>query len=472
MDPLRQYIEEKKEAWLSELSDFLRIPSISTDPEHTPDVKRGAQFAADALKRAGIEHVEVIETGGHPLVYGEAITREGAPTVLCYGHYDVQPPDPLEEWKSPPFEPSVHDNNIYARGAADDKGQVMIQLKAVEALRATSGGQLPVNLKFIFEGEEETGGHAIEAYVPAHADRLRCDVSLICDTALFAPDLPTLCIGLRGLVYTEIEVEGASHDLHSGLYGGVAPNPFNALVWILAGLKKPDGKITIPGIYDNVEPPARSERASWKRLPFDPEHMRTAEIGAAALTGEKKDPLERIWARPTLDIHGMPGGYTGAGAKTVIPARARAKVSIRLVPNQKPNEVFEALCKRVEELRPEGVTVKVNLIHTAPPLLVSPDNPFLQKAAKVFGQVFGKKTVFIRSGGSIPVVGVFVDHLKSPAVMMGFGLPDDNLHAPNEKFSLANFFRGIETVAKFFQAVGRDTAAKPAPVLQGTSETV
>jgi len=459
MDSLHGYIEQKRDSWLQELSDFLRIRSISTDPEYAGEVRRGAEFVAEALGRAGIEHVEMIQTSGHPLVYGEHVHSADAPTVLCYGHYDVQPPDPLNEWKSEPFEPTVRDNNIYARGAADDKGQVMIQLKAVEALRAKTGS-IPLNLKFIFEGEEETGGHAIEEYVPKNAEKLKADVALVCDTALFAPDLPTLCIGLRGLVYTEIEVEGASHDLHSGLYGGVAPNALNALSWILAGLKSPDGKIRVPGIYDDVQAPARSEKSSWRRLPFDADRMRADEIGSDALTGEKRDPLERIWARPALDVHGIVGGYTQPGAKTVIPARAAAKVSIRLVPNQSPKTVFSALEQRVQELAPPGVKVRVKLIHQAPPLLINPDNPYIGKAAKVFAQVFGKKTVFVRSGGSIPVVGVFAEHLKLPVVMMGFGLPDDNLHAPNEKFSLGNFFRGVETVAKFFEAVAKEKPAR------------
>ena len=454
MDSLGAYIEQKRDAWLEELCEFLRIPSISTNPDYLPQIKKGADFALEALKRAGIEHTELIEGVGHPLVYGEYAGAEGAPTVLCYGHYDVQPPDPLEQWASPPFEPAVRNGNIYARGAADDKGQVMIQLKAVEALRAVRG-RLPVNLKFIFEGEEETGGQAIDAFVPKSKEKLKADAALVCDTALFAPDLPTLCIGLRGLVYTEIEVEGASHDLHSGLYGGVAPNALNALAWILAGLKTPDGKIRIPAIYDNVQRPARSERASWRRLPFDADRMRAEEIGSLALTGEKKHPLERMWARPTLDVHGIVGGYTGAGAKTVIPGRATAKVSIRLVPNQKPQEVLAALEQRVQELTPPGVKARVVRIHNAVPLLIDPNNPYIETAAKVFSKVFGRKTVFVRSGGSIPVVALFVDALQVPAILMGFGLPDDNLHAPNEKFSLSNFFRGIETVARFFEAVGK-----------------
>jgi acetylornithine deacetylase/succinyl-diaminopimelate desuccinylase-like protein len=454
VDSLAAYIEQKRDAWLEELCEFLRIPSISTNPDYLPQIKKGAEFALEALKRAGIEHTELIEGVGHPLVYGQYTGAEGAPTVLCYGHYDVQPPDPLEQWASQPFEPAVRNGNIYARGAADDKGQVMIQLKAVEALRAVHG-RLPVNLKFIFEGEEETGGQAIDAFVPKSREKLKADAALVCDTALFAPDLPTLCIGLRGLVYTEIEVEGASHDLHSGLYGGVAPNPLNALAWILAGLKTPDGKIRIPGIYDSVQRPARSERASWRRLPFDADRMRAEEIGSAVLTGEKKHPLERMWARPTLDVHGIVGGYTGAGAKTVIPGRATAKVSIRLVPNQKPQEVLAALEQRVQELAPPGVKARVMKIHDAVPLLIDPNNTYIEKAAKVFSRVFGRKTVFVRSGGSIPVVALFVDALQVPAILMGFGLPDDNLHAPNEKFSISNFFRGVETVARFFEAAGQ-----------------
>ncbi len=455
MDSLRQHVEQKRDAWLGELSEFLRIPSISTIPDFKPQVRRAAEYVVQALQHVGIGHTELIETSGHPLVYAEQGGAQGAPTVLCYGHYDVQPPDPLNEWHSPPFEPAVRNGNIYARGAADDKGQVMIQLKAVEALRLAAG-RLPVNLKFIIEGEEETGGTSIEEFVPKSADKLKADVALVCDTALFAPDLPTLCVGLRGLVYVELEAEGASHDLHSGLYGGVAPNPFNALAWIIGGLKSPDGKIRIPGIYDKVLPPSRRERSSWRRLPFDPDRMRAEEIGSTALVGEKRDALERIWARPTLDVHGIVGGYTAAGAKTVIPARATAKLSVRLVPNQEPREIIEALDLKVRELTPPGVKVQLRVLHQAPPLLIDPDNAYIKRAAKVFAQVFGGKTVFIRSGGSIPVVSLFGQHLKAPTVMMGFGLPDDNLHAPNEKFSLANFYRGIETVAKFFTAIAKN----------------
>lgn len=454
MDQLQTYIEQSRERWLAELSEFLRIPSISTLPDHKAHVRRGAEFVAAALGRLGVR-TELIETSGHPLVYGEKMDAPGGPTVLCYGHYDVQPPDPLNEWTSPPFEPAVRNGNIYARGSADDKGQVMLQLKAVEALQKTAG-RLPVNLKFLIEGEEETGGEAIAAYVPKNAQKLKADAVLVTDTELFEPGLPTLCIGLRGLVYTEIEVQGASHDLHSGLYGGVAPNPLHALAWILAGLKSPEGKINIPKVYDRVVPPNAAERKSWRRLPFSAKKMLREEIGSRGLFGGNgHGELERMWARPTLEVHGIVGGYTAPGAKTVIPAKAAAKVSIRLVPDQRPREVARMLEARVKKLAPANVKVEVRIIHSADPLLLDLNHPVMTTAAKVFSGVFGKETVFVRSGGSIPVVALFLKHLRIPSVMMGFGLPDDNLHAPNEKFCLSNFYRGAETVARFFTALGK-----------------
>jgi len=454
MDPLATYVAANRDRWLKELSDFLRIPSISTLPDHAGEVRRGAEYVRDALKRLGVDRVEIVETAGHPLVYAEKMSAPGKPTVLFYGHYDVQPPDPLNEWTTPPFEPNVRNGNIYARGSADDKGQVMLQLNAVEALEKTAG-KLPVNLKFIFEGEEETGGAAIEKFVPENKELLKTDAVIVCDTELFEPGLPTLCIGLRGMVYTEIEVEGASHDLHSGLYGGVAPNPLQALGWIIAGLKGRDGKINLPGLYDRVVAPNAAERASWKRLPFSASKMLSDEIGSPALEGESDlGELERMWARPTLEVHGIAGGYTAPGAKTVIPAKATAKVSLRLVPDQQPAEVMAMLEKRVQELAPKSVKVTVRKIHQADPLLLDTNSPTMAKAAKVFAEVWGKETVFVRSGGSIPVVALFHDELGVPSIMMGFGLPDDNLHAPNEKFNLENFYKGSETIAKFLAALG------------------
>ena len=450
--------------FVEELKKLLRIPSISTAPEHRDDVRRAAQFCAAELTRIGMEHVELIETataerpGGHPLVYAEYLHAPASgdkpkPTVLCYGHYDVQPAEPLDEWKSPPFEPMERDGNIYARGAVDDKGQMWMHVKAIESLMVA--GALPVNLRVILEGEEEVGGEGIAKFVREHGERLKADVALVSDTEMFAPDLPTLCVGLRGMIYTEIEARGARTDLHSGMYGGAAPNPFVALAQVIAKLKDEDGKILIPGFYDRVAAPTAVELEAWKALPFDEEEYREAEIGSTALTGEPGySALERTWARPTLDVHGMPGGFIGAGAKTVIPAKAVAKVSLRLVPDMTPAESFAQYKSFVESICPKSVVVEVRLIHSGDPIVVSTDNEYVRAATEAMREVFGKETVFVRGGGSIPIVGDFVRELKTPTVMMGFGLPDDNLHAPNEKFHLANFHRGIESIIRFFGAVG------------------
>jgi acetylornithine deacetylase/succinyl-diaminopimelate desuccinylase-like protein len=461
--------------FLEELKAFLRIPSISTDPERNDDTRRAAKFVAAELKRIGMDNVRLIETStpekmiagssgpayvvparrGHPLVYADMLARHGAPTVLLYGHYDVQPPDPLDEWKTPPFEPTERNGNLYARGAVDDKGQMWTHVKALEALLSAGRGQLPLNVRIIVEGEEEVGGEGIAAFVREHPYQLRADVALVSDTEMFAPDLPTLCVGVRGMIYTEIEVRGSRTDLHSGIYGGAAPNPFVALAQIIAQLKDSDGKILIPHFYDKVASPTAEELAAWKALPFDEEFYRETEVGSTELTGEPGySVLERTWSRPTLDVHGMPGGFTGAGAKTVIPARAVAKVSMRLVPDMTPAETFELYKSYLESICPRGVTVAVRLIHAGDPIVVSTDNPYVRAATSAMHMVFGKDTVFIRSGGSIPIVGDFVRELKVPTLMMGFGLPDDNLHAPNEKFHLANFHRGIESVIRFLGNVG------------------
>jgi acetylornithine deacetylase/succinyl-diaminopimelate desuccinylase-like protein len=375
--------------------------------------------------------------------------------VLCYGHYDVQPPDPLDEWKSPPFEPEERDGNLYARGAVDDKGQMWMHVKALEALMVAGGGALPVNVRVIVEGEEEVGGEGIAAFVREHGEQLAADVALVSDTEMFAPDLPTLCVGLRGMIYTEIAVQGARTDLHSGMYGGAAPNPFIALAQIITKLKDAEGKILIPGFYDEVAAPSDAELRAWKALPFDEEEYRHAEVGSVALTGEAGySVLERTWSRPTLDVHGMPGGFTGAGAKTVIPAKALAKVSLRLVPDMTPAASFERYKSYVESICPAGCTLEVRLIHSGDPIVVSTDNKFVTAATAAMHAVFGAETVFVRGGGSIPIVGDFVRELKIPTVMMGFGLPDDNLHAPNEKFHLANFHRGIESIVRWLALVG------------------
>ncbi len=449
------YYEQNRQAFLDGLQTFLRIPSISTLSEHKPDIRRAAEFVRNELSAAGLQQAQLIEGEGNPLVYAEWTGAAGKPTLLLYGHYDVQPPDPLDEWKSPPFEPSVRGNDIFARGSSDDKGQTYILMKAVEGLLKTKG-RLPVNVKFLIEGEEETGGEHIEAYVSSKPARLKSDAAVICDTEMFAPELPTICVGLRGIVYAELHVEGANHDLHSGIYGGAAPNPMQATAEILTALKDRNGHILIPGFYDRVVPPSAKEREAWARLPFDEAEYTHKEMGAKELVGEPEIPLfERLWARPTLEVHGIRGGFTGEGAKTVIPARAVTKISARLVADQRPDEATAQLKEAVRRATPKGVTAEWKPIHSAAPSLVNPDNPFVRAAAEAMGEVFGKQTVYIRSGGSIPIVGLFDQCLGIPSVMLGFGLPDDNLHAPNEKLHLPNFYRGIEAVAHYLEMLGR-----------------
>ncbi len=448
------YYQEHRNDFLEGLKTFLRIPSISTLSEHKPDIRRAAGFALNELRAAGMTSAELIEGDGNPLVYAEWLGAPGKPTILFYGHYDVQPPDPLDEWKSPPFEPEVRGDDIFARGACDDKGQVYIQIKAVEGL-LKSTGKLPVNVKFLLEGEEETGGEHIEAYVKTKPPRLQADAAVVCDTEMFAPELPTICVGLRGMVYYELFVQGADHDLHSGVYGGAAPNPILAIAEILCALKDRDGHILIPGFYDRVVPPSEKEKEAWARLPFDVKEYTEKEMGAKELVGEPNVPLfERVWARPTLEVHGIRGGFVAEGAKTVIPARAVAKISTRLVADQRVDEAIEQFKAAVTAVCPKGVTAEVKVLHSGEPSLTNPDNRFIHASAEAMKQVFGSDTVYTRSGGSIPIVGVFDRYLGIPSVMMGFGLPDDNLHAPNEKFHLPNFYRGIESVARYLEILG------------------
>ena len=448
------YARQNYPRFLDDLKALLRIPSISTLPEHKGDCRHAAEALAADLSKIGMENVRLIETAGHPLVYADWLHATAKPTVLVYGHYDVQPPDPLDEWLSPPFEPTERNGNIYARGAVDDKGQVVAQVKALESLLAGNGA-LPINVRVLLEGEEEVGGEGIAAYVASKPADLKADFALISDTELFAPGLPTLCVGLRGMIYTELEVRGAKTDLHSGMYGGAAPNPFFAMAQILARLKDEDGHILIPGFYDDIIPPSPEELAVWQTLPFDEEHYRISEVGSKQLVGESGyTVLERTWARPTLDVHGIPGGFTGAGAKTVIPAKALAKVSMRLVPGMTPAKSFALYKSFVEKIAPAGVDVEVRLIHSGDPCLVPVDNPYIQAATRALHEVWGKETVFIRSGGSIPIVGDFARNLGLPSVMMGFGLPDDNLHAPNEKFHLRNFELGIDSLIRFLEEAG------------------
>ena len=450
-----EFARNNQPRFLGELKNLLRIPSVSTLDEHKGDILKAAEFIAAELRRIGMDNVEVIPTKGHPLLYADWLHAAGKPTVLMYAHYDVQPPDPVDEWKTPPFEPTERNNNIYARGAVDDKGQLWMEVKALESLMQANGGKLPINVKIIFEGEEEVGGESIAEYVRKQKAKLKADFALVCDTELFAPDIPTLCVGLRGLVYTEIEAVGAKTDLHSGVYGGAAPNPLFALIEIISKLKDSKGKILIPGFYKNVKAPSKDELKAWKRLPFNEEHYRKTEVGSKVLTGEPGySVLYRTWARPTLEVHGMPGGFVAAGAKTVIPAKASAKVSMRLVPNQEVDDILKRYTAFVKKLTPKGIDLKIKVWSKGPASVVGTDNRFIEAATEALHDTFKKETVFIRSGGSIPIVTDFQDVLKIPSVMMGFGLPDDNLHAPNEKFHIPNFHRGIETICLFFEKLG------------------
>jgi acetylornithine deacetylase/succinyl-diaminopimelate desuccinylase-like protein len=454
-EAIDRYVRENEPRFLDELKQLLRIPSISTLPEHNQDTHRAAEFVADKLRAAGVENVEIIETQKHPLVYADWLHATGKPTVLCYGHFDVQPPDPLELWETPPFEPTERNGNLYARGAADDKGQMYSHIKAIEALRAVHG-KPPVNLKFLIEGEEEVGGESVAKYVAENPAKLKADVALVSDTEMYAPGLPTLNIGLRGLVYLEIEARGPGRDLHSGLYGGAAPNAVFGLVELLAKAKDANGRIQISGVYDDVESPSKEEKESWTRLPFDEKEYLQGEVGATALTGETEySVFERTWARPTFEVHGIAGGFTAAGAKTVIPAKAVAKVSLRLVPKQDPDKIIAAVKAWVEKNKPAGIQCEVRILSAGPGLMVNPDHPAIRIAAKAFSEVFGKPTVFTRSGGSIPIVGDFATHLGIPTILMGFGLPDDGLHSPNEKYNIRNYYDGIRTIAHFFEEYGR-----------------
>jgi len=453
------FVKQNEERFLEELKEFIRIPSISTLPDHDGDLRRAAQFVAESMQAAGLENIEIIPTAKHPLVYADWLKAPGKPTVLCYGHYDVQPPDPIELWHTPPFEPTVRNGNLYARGAVDDKGQVYMHFKALESLFAANG-ELPLNVKFIVEGEEEIGGPSIARFVAENAAKLKADVALVSDTAMYAEGIPTLCIGLRGLMYTELECIGPTRDLHSGLYGGAAPNPIFGLIELLAKAKSADGVVQIPGFYDDVEEPAPAEIASWNALPFDATEYLRDEVGSLCLTGEPgRSVFEKTWSRPTLEVHGIAGGFTGAGAKTVIPANATAKVSFRLVPSQDPGKTFSAWEEFVAVNTPKGLRMKVRKLSAAPASVVSPDHPAIRLAAEAFEEVLGRGTVFTRSGGSIPIVGDFARHLGIPTVLMGLGLPDDGLHSPNEKFKLDNFYLGIRTVAGFLEKYGQAGSA-------------
>lgn len=453
------FLDEHREERLESYKALLRFPSISALSEHAADCRATAEWIAADLKAMGIEHVEVAETGGHPVVYGDWLHAEGAPTVVVYCHYDVQPVDPLDLWDSPPFEPVVVGDRILARGAADDKGQLHLHLRATEAILATRG-RLPVNLKFVFEGEEESGSENLDRWLAANRERLAADFAVISDTGFFDGNLPAITIGLRGLMYAQIDVVGTAVDLHSGVYGGAVQNPANALAQVIAALKGPDGRIRIPGFYDDVASLSDADRASIADLPFDEEVYRS-NLGLPALVGEAGfSTLERRGSRPTLDVNGIWGGFQGEGTKTIIPAHAHAKVSSRLVANQDPDRIFELFKAYVAEVAPPGVVTSVQFLGGGHASLTPIDHPATQAAARALEATFGRAPVYIREGGSIPVCATFEHTLGLPVVLFGFDPPDQRAHAPNEWMDLTNYERGIRAVARMWDEVaGIDRSA-------------
>ena len=454
MNNVIDFINTNRDRYLDELKDYLAIPSISALPEHAQDVRRCADWTADELRRVGMQNVRMIETPGYPVVYADWLGAEAAPTILFYGHYDVQPVDPIELWESPPFEATIRDGEIYARGAADDKGQVFMHFKAIEA-HLKQNGRLPVNIKVILEGEEEVGSSNLDDFVKGNKEQLAADVVVISDSPMFDRGIPSICYGLRGLVYFQIDVRGTKSDLHSGSFGGAVVNPNMALAQILAQMKDKGGRIRIPGFYDDVRELSAEEREQWKRLPFNERHY-AKELGAPKLFGESGyTTLERVWARPTFEINGMAGGFTGEGAKTVIPAVSMAKVSMRLVPNQDPDRIAQLFEDHIKKVAPKTVAVKVTRMHGGKPWMTEFDNPFVQAAGRAIEKGFGKAPVFNREGGSIPVVATFQEILGLPSVLFGVGLPDENAHAPNEKLDLQNFHGGVIASAYLYDEVAR-----------------
>jgi acetylornithine deacetylase/succinyl-diaminopimelate desuccinylase-like protein len=447
-------IDAEKETYLEELKDFIRIPSISTDPAYKAEVLRASEFLIGKLREAGLT-AERIETAGHPLVYAEWMGAPGKPTVLFYGHYDVQPADPLELWRNPPFEPTVEGDKLVARGATDDKGQSYAHVKAVAAMLAERG-TLPVNVKFLIEGEEEAGGESIDRYVREDGGkRLACDAVMISDSSLYAPGQPSLIYGLKGLSYMEIKVTGPNRDLHSGAFGGAVTNPLNALSQIIARLRdEKTGKILIPGFYDDVRPVEGWEREEFARLRFDETEYRE-ELGVDELFGEEGySTRERTWLRPTCDVNGIFGGYMGKGAKTVLPSWGGAKVSMRLVPDQDPKKIAKLFTDFVQSVAPVGVKVEVEYLHGADPVVVEVKGPIVDAAMDAMEEVWGARPVRIREGGSIPIVSTFAQVLGSPVLLLGFGLHDDGLHSPNEKFNISHYYNGIRSVARLLDRLG------------------
>ena len=452
MDNVIDFIQMNREKYLEELKALLAIPSISALPEHAGDVKRCADWVADEMRRIGLQNVRLIDTPGNPVVYGDWLGAPGAATILFYGHYDVQPVDPLDLWESPPFEGTVRDGELYARGSADDKGQVFMHLKAIEA-HLKQNGRLPVNIKLIVEGEEEVGSAHLDDFIRAHKNELKADVVVISDTSMFDRGVPSICYGLRGLVYTQIDLRGSKTDMHSGVFGGAVANPAFVLAQMIAQMRDKGGRIKVPGFYDDVKPLEPAEREAWAKLPFNEKKYRK-DFGIPKLAGESGySTLERTWARPTLEVNGLLSGFTGEGAKTVLPAVAMAKISMRLVPNQDPNKIADLFEAYVRKIAPKTVELTFTRMHGGKPWMASPDHPFMQAAARAIERGFGRSPVFTREGGSIPVVQTFQEELGLPSVLFGVGLPDENAHAPNEKLDVANFHNGIISAAYLYEEI-------------------
>jgi acetylornithine deacetylase/succinyl-diaminopimelate desuccinylase-like protein len=448
MTQTQQYIEANRDRFLAELLDFLRIPSISADPAYAGSVRQTAEWVADNLRKAGADHVRLEETAGFPIVYGEKMVDPAAPTVLVYGHYDVQPADPLELWDNPPFEPVIKDGLIFARGACDDKGQVFMHVKAFEAMLAS--GELACNVKFMIEGEEEVGSDNLGLFVASNKDLLKADVILISDTAIIANDIPSIDVGLRGLSYMEVAVQGPNRDLHSGVYGGAVANPINILCQMIASMHDEYNHITIPGFYDGVLELSASDRAAMAQTPFDLDAYQK-DLGIQSVHGEKGySTIERASIRPTLDVNGIWGGYTGEGAKTVLPSMAYAKISMRLVPNQRSEEITRLFTEHFLSIAPKGVKVTVKAHHGGEAYLMPTDSIAYQAASDALAKTFGKEPVPTRGGGSIPIVALFEKELGVKSILMGFGLDSDAIHSPNEHYGLFNFYKGIETIPHFF----------------------
>ena len=452
LSKLDVYFADHRDSHLAELDDFLRIPSISSLSEHKQDMQVAASWLAAAMKRVNLENISIDETGGHPVVYADWLHAPGKPTILFYGHYDVQPVDPLHLWETPPFEPAVRDNKLFARGASDDKGQVFMHLKAIEALFALDG-ELPVNVKFIIEGEEEIGSPNLPPYVEKNKEKLAADLILISDTGLYAPGKPAVCYGLRGLTGIQIDVRGAKGDLHSGLYGGGVQNAIHALAEILASFRDEHGTIQVEGFYDSVRPLSEEERQAYRDLNFDEEALKE-EVGVKELFGEKGySYLEQTWARPTLEVNGVFGGFSGEGIKTVLPAEAGAKITCRLVPDQEPDEIVALLKAHVEKHKPAGVEVTISEFDKGAPFITPFDHPVIQAAGRSYERVYEVPTAYTRGGGSIPIVAAFDQILQLPVVLMGFGLSSENFHAPNEHFHLENFDKGLRVLGDYLYEV-------------------